>query len=865
MKHQPPQLARRFFEWMAGHAPVDDLLGDLDEWYALHLRQYTPRRAAWLYWKQVLQLSFSYALRKRKRDVRHGRRRPWGAAWDMALNYLKVATRNLYQYRYFSFLNAFGLAIGMSISLLLIAVYSYVATYDNFHEHGDDVYTINTTRLEGVEEQQLAPAPLALAERLQREFAGAQRVVSIVRPIDRVVTTVHDDIPVQVYEVTPDFLSVFSFPLLQGTASVLATPGHIILTQAAARRILGTEDVVGKTLVLSEETVVVSGLLKDPPRNTHLNIEILQSPSRQTTQLATASDAWQQYNRQYVYVHLRPGATAEDLQTYVDRIAHEVYSRTPVKVSFHVQPLRDIAMGPDLWQAIGTKWEASGFWMFGVFAALILLPACFNYTNLSIARALKRAKEIGLRKTMGGERSQIFLQFVTETVVITILAAVGALLLFLLIRDEFKSMLASSEAMDLSLTSHMLVLFALFTVLTGILAGIFPALYFSRLHPIEALKSRVNGRGTSMRLRRVLTIFQFALSFGFIMSLMVFGRQYQYSVGYDYGFVQAERLDVPLQDVQAEAFKTLSNGLAAVQSVAFSSGVPGIHSSSTWLFTSDHDSTEVAQWFVDAPFIPQTGLTILAGHNFPDEPWRGERYIIVNETFLSAHSITRADEVLGRIYTVAGQDLEVIGVVKDFHYGSLRYPIGSFCMRMNPTQWRYAHLAVVPGRHDDVLNDLEGIWKRLPTQRAFMAHYRTDELADAYQTYQVLLKIVGFLGLLAITISLLGMLGMVMYTAETKAREVGIRRVMGATLGGITWLLSRDYLKMMGWAIVVAMPLAFWLLSEMLPRMQHYSVQPSLWDVVWSAVILVVLGLLTIASQTYKTANANPAETLRVE
>ncbi len=866
MRHQPPRLARKFFQTFSGSANVEDLLGDLDEWFYSNLETKSLFRARLLYWKQVLSLTFSYALKKRKRDASFGAYATPVLSFDMLKNYVKVAVRNLYQHKYFSFLNAFGLAIGMSISLLLISMVSYVSTYDNFHLQKENIYTITSHISEGLDEDANAIAPALLADRIKNEFTGADKVVKIVRTFDNFVKTHKENVEVRSYFVEPDFFSVFTYNIVRGTAQSLGKPNTVILTESAVKKIFNEEDVMGKTIELSGGQVFeVAGVMEDDRMNSHFNFEMLLSYSSLPASTQSVYQQWTEFPGQYIYVLLQDKASKERLADFMNKVSSEIYAKTPTKVRYDMLQLEEIAMGPDLRWAIGTKWEISGFLIFGVFAALILLPACFNYTNISIARGMTRAKEIGLRKTLGGVNKQIFIQFITETVVITLVSFVGALIIFMVIRGEFQSMLVAASRLDLSVTWRTAALFIGFALFAGFLAGIFPALHFARLNPMQALKSKVSGRGGSMAVRKALTVFQFALSFGFILCLVVFSKQYRYSLNFDFGFEKENIVNVDLQDVKYEQFRTAYSGLASVKSISFSSGLPGLGASGTWISSGPNDSTEIAQQFIDHHYIRSFGLQFLAGRNFPDEPWQRERYLIVNEEFVRYYKLGNPIDALGKTFVVEGKELEVIGVLKNFHYQTLNYPIDKFMFRMDPAQYVYANMQVASTDAFQMFTQMENTWKQLPTEKKFIGNYFRDELNEAYSSYRVLIKIVGFLGLLAITISLLGMLGMVVYTAETKTKEVSIRKVMGATVTSITLLLSKDYLKMMAIAIVLSVPLTAFVLGKMLPQIQYYSVTLSVWDILISTLILVVLGLLTITSQTYKTATANPATTLRSE
>lgn len=865
MNNKPPKLARRLLEWWGGAASVDDLLGDLDEWYAINSGRYSPLRAKAIYWGQALSLCLSYGLRKRKRDAANSVYASSGFSVDMLRNYLKVSVRSLYQYKYFSLINVFGLAIGMSVSLLLIALVSYVKTYDNFHEHRASIYTITSERTEGVEQREYATAPVLLAQALNNQ-ADVQEIVRIQAGFDENIRLERGALSLRGYYVDPSFLRVFTYDVLQGDGqTTLSTPSRVILTESAALRIFSTTDALGRTLELEQGGLLeVGAVMKDHPINSHFKFELLIAYATLAPPSASLTDQWMNYGREYVYVRLRENGNVDHVRDVLNQTSESVYAGLPVKAVFHAEPLLGIAMGPDYRQAIGPKWEMSGMIVFMVIAALILLPACFNYTNISIARSLKRAKEIGLRKTMGGQQHQIFAQFITETIVITLVALSLGILIFLLARSEFQSMLASSSSLDLSLTPSMLFWFFILALATGLLAGMFPAIYFGALNPIQALKNKVHSHGSAMRVRKTLTVFQFALSFGFILALVVFSRQYRYSVGFDFGFDKSNIVNVSLQDVDPAQVRDALAPLASVQQVTLASDVLGLSASSTWVKDATGDSAEVHQLFVDGSYLETFGLTLLAGTNFPDRPWHGERAILVNQEFLKTYGISRPADALGLTVEVEGKELEVIGVVKNFHYAPLRFPIERFFFRQNPERYTYAHLRVQSADAFTLFTELENRWKGL-TDRRFEGRFYEQDLQDGYSMYRTLIKIIGFLGVLAITISLLGMLGMVVYSAETRVKEVGIRKVMGASVAGITLLLSKDYLKLMLLAVLVGAPVTAGLIGYLMPYIQYYSVTLNLGDVLVATVILVGLGLVTIASQTYQTARINPAETLRAE
>jgi putative ABC transport system permease protein len=468
-----------------------------------------------------------------------------------------------------------------------------VSTYDNFHEHKENIYTITSTYRHGVEEIDYATSPVVLADKMEKEFAGARTITRIMKST-HTVRLQKENIPVRCYYVEPDFFKIFTFPINRGNTAVLEEPNHVILTESTALKLLNSVDVLGETIELTDGKLFqVAGVMDDHPRNSHLTFEMLLSYASLPDSKLSVESQWTDYAYQYVYVLLNKETAPTSLQLYLNEVSEEKYKQSDIKVYFQQQLLDDIVMS-DRRQAIGAQWEASGFFLFGVFAAMILLPACFNYTNISIARALSRAKEIGIRKTMGGVKRQIFIQFMTETVVIAFVSLVGAVLIFVFVREEFKSILVLGSSIDLSLSWRTVSAFVIFALFTGFAAGIFPALYFARLNPIQALKSKLTDKGgSSMHVRKVLTIFQFVISFGLILSLVVFNRQYRYSVNFDFGFEKKNRIDVELQDVDPEHFRTAFSQLHPVRTISMSSGLLGVHASRTWIEEDDKVSTEV--------------------------------------------------------------------------------------------------------------------------------------------------------------------------------------------------------------------------------------------------------------------------------
>ncbi|HEY3429887.1 MAG TPA: ABC transporter permease, partial [Cyclobacteriaceae bacterium] len=701
----PPRLAQKLFDWFCNDAAVEDLRGDMDELFYVNAERMPIQKAKLKYWMHTLSLVMSYAVRKRKKKSTKFSSTEY--SMDMLKSYFLIATRSLAKHKFFTAINVLGLAIGMSVSLLFIAMVTFVSTYDEFHVNKDRIYrVISKTNLR--DNQEFARTPQPLAEKLKSEYAGIEEVIRISNELSGEADYDGKQIPMDGFFVDSHFLNVFSFPLLKGNAStVLEKPHSMVITEAGAERMFGEEDPIGKVIKMEKfGEFEITGVLKQLPKNSHMQFEILVPFQAleifgQAKGFVSSDKRWADLNI-YSYL-LLPNSFSEDeperIISFMNKIANGVYKKeAELKATFDLQPLPDIAPGPDLAWEIGPVWDVPSFIMFGVLTLLILLPACFNYTNISISRALKRSKEIGLRKVVGGQRNQIFFQFILETVIVTLLALAISYVFFTISRNEFSAMIVASEFLDLTPTVTTILYFIGFAVFVGLIAGAVPALYFSKLNPIQALKSKSSSKvSKGSILRKSLIVGQFALSLGFIMAVGISVKQHIATLNYNFGFDQANILDVELQGVDPNIFRNEFSKLSSVQSVSMSSGIMGASvPSSVWIQKPEkNDSTEVMQMFVDHNYLSNINLKLIAGKSFSDQHEDQEHFVIVNEEFLKKFEIATPAEALDKSFIVPGVgELKIIGVAKNFHYIDLRMPIQSFFFRYNPQHFSYANLKV---------------------------------------------------------------------------------------------------------------------------------------------------------------------------
>jgi putative ABC transport system permease protein len=874
-KLEPPRLANQLFTWYCKNALIEDLEGDLEEMFYKDAETLPLWKAKLRYWKFVLALMFSYSIRKRKKQASYS---PFSSTNTLAMfsSYIKVASRSLAKHRFFTIINVLGLAVGMSISLLFIAMISFVSRYDEFHQNKEYIYRVITSTNDKNSIREYASAPVPLAEKLKVDWPGNMEVVRINRTLSGTAITAKKEVPLHGYFADENFLKVFSFPLIKGNIqTALSKPNSVLITEDAAKKTFGEEDAIGQIITLEPwGDLEVTGVLQNIPKTSHLSFEIIGSYStllKAVNEKYFKREEWQEFYNNYAYLQISSSDRPETLQKYLDGIIVPVHAKNEnLSLHFSLQKLEDIVPGKELFNQIGPEWGYASFAIFGFLTLLILLPACFNYTNISISRTLKRAKEIGLRKTVGGQQSQIFMQFITETIIVTLVALAGAFLIFTQIRSEFLSMLVSSNGLELVADPLTILYFVLFAIVVGVFAGIVPALYFSKLNPVQALKNSAALKSIKgLSFQKILVVSQFALSLGFIMGVVIVLEQYRATLNYDFGFEQSNILDVELQGVDPEQFNTHFSKLSSVQNFSMSSGLVGASSpGETWIKPMDsEDSVVVNEMHIDSRFIGNFNLEVLAGDNFPEfHSGQRERFIIVNEEFIKTFQLGSPRESLEHSFILNDSvEVRIIGVVKNFHYANLREPIRSFVFRNDSRQFNYANLKVASNDMYSALGEMEETWKVFGGETKFRSRFFEDEIKEAYSVYFSLIKICGFMGFLAITISCLGLLGMVVYTAETRMKELGIRKVMGATSYQLAVLLSKSYLKLMVIAAVIATPVTYLLFDKGMLQTQYYRFDIGISEIFISLGIMLALGGGTILSQTIKAAKTNPVDTLKSE
>ncbi|WP_143960294.1 ABC transporter permease [Litoribacter populi] len=792
----------------------------------------------------------------------------------MLKNYFIIAARNLAKYKFFTSINVFCLALGLSLNLLFIAMLTFLFTYDNFHPNKDEIYRVVTQVHDKEANPKYSSAPVGLVSRLRNDFPGIERVVPIQKTLKGDALYLEKEVFVDGYFVDSEFLKTFNFPLLKGNiASALTRPNTIVISETLSTKIFGSEDPIGEMIKINPEgDYLVTGVMKDLPTNSHMQFEALASLATLSSYaggtFSESKESWDEFINSYIYLLLPQGEKPTKIQDYLNVIAKEKYGEhEDFKASFELQALNKIVPGPDLLNSIGPKWDYTSLILVGLITLIILVPACFNYINLSIAQSLNRMREIGVRKVMGGSKNQIFFQFIMETTLMMLMASVLSFFIFELIREE--SMKYLGDLLDLTPDFLTVVYFFMFILFVGFVAGFIPALYFSKISPVNTLKGKIpKSNKNSFPMQKIVIAVQFVLSIGFIMAVVIIIQQYRFSVNYSFEFEQENILNMELQDVDPQIVKNEFGKLASVNEISMSSHLLGIGSThyDYLRYADESDSLGASYMFIDENFIPNMDLKFLAGGNFGDQAGGNQSYIIVNEEFVKKLDIAQPHMAINRnLFLPNGRTVVIGGVVENFHYSNLMDPINSFFFKYDPEEFAYANLHLSSREDFKDLAGMEEMWKNLSGTKEFKAQFYNHQINDVYGFYFEIIKLWGFLGLLAITVACLGLLGTVVFTIKNRLKEVSIKKVLGASTENLIFALSKDYIKLMVIASLIAVPVTYLLFDNLLPNVQHYSIKIGFIEVFVSLLLVAALGLTTVFSQTLKAAQSNPVDNLKSE
>ncbi|MGK7370324.1 MAG: ABC transporter permease [Candidatus Halalkalibacterium sp. M3_1C_030] len=848
------------------------LIGDLEEEYHLNKRREGRAYAYLSLWSQVLR-SIPYFILQ-------------SLIWNtvMILNYLKVTWRSIKKHKSFSLINILGLAASMSVCLLIMLFIIDQRSYDRFHEHADRIYRVNSDFKSGSNNEPFlyATSPADLADRLEQEFPAVEEAVRIRGGYSGEIKVEDKTFNLEGLFTDGDFFQIFDFELIKGDSqTALKEPGSIVLSPESAKKLFGDVEPMGIVITgLGDRDYTVTGIINNDVK-THFRFEALVSYSTLTSkpELAGSLSNWENNIYQsYTYFQINEKANLENLSSQFPSLISRHYQDDDgenIISSFVLQPLTKINLGPFISNEIGNAIPGIIAWFLIGFALIIILIACFNYVSLTVAKALNRGKEVGVRKVLGAFRSNVIKQFLTESVVISVLALIFSVLILKWLLPQFNSLFiinASENQIDLSLINYywVYIIFLMFSVFVGILAGIYPAVYLSSFQPSKVLKGVSSIKGLSaVAIRKTIIVSQFTFSLVFIITAIILFKQFNYMVNVDHGFNTEHIINVALQDVSYDRFENKYANHTDVVSIAASSKVPALGSiTGAWMKTDSLTERIRGHYFgVDENYISTMGLNLLAGRNFNSEIGSDStNAVILGKSAVRKLGLVSPTEAIGIPVEIDEESYTTIGVVDDFISADPLRSGDPIFMRYNPENFYYAVVKVKAGETVSFANYLESTWLDLNSVYSLKYKIFNDQLQESPMLviFGDFLKVLGLIAVFSILISCLGLLGMAMYSAENRIKEIGIRKVLGASVSNIVYLLSKEYLLLVGIAVVIGAPLA-WFINNL--WLQAVSNKTDIGPVIFIAGVLgtVLLAMLTIGSQTMRAARANSIQNLQSE
>ena len=871
---KPPRWATRFLGWYCKPALYEDLQGDLYEYFERNVEKRSVGYAKAIYVLDVLKFFRSYTVQKPQILKRMSQ-------FAMFSNYFKTSVRSMARSKLFTTINVAGLAVSMSVGLLLIALLYDIQHVDSFHVNKDRIYRLISKRLESNGNvSDFATSSVVAAKRVREEVPGVEKVVVLNSGVGGDAVYNERAVSFTGFWASEQFFEVFTFRLNRGNpATVLKAPNSVVLTESSAKKLFGNADPLGKTIafknsgpyrkVSGEFEYTVTGVMQDAPHNSHIQFDVLVSYITYEKQVQDAG-TWGDMMSDNVYVLLDRYNNREVLEANLRRISgeeNEAAKEAGATVLASAQAFNNIVPGPDLTNWRGPSLSITTVWILSGLAFAILLSACFNYTNLSTARSLRKAKEVGIRKVVGAAPGHIFNQLVLESILVSLLSLIISLPLFWLIRSEFLQLDEFSGGLvRLDLSPAVLAWFVAFSVVTGVAAGFIPALALSKTKSLQLSGKLMSHPAKRLGLRRALIVLQYVFSLAFITAAGLAYKQFHYSVNFDLGYNTNNVLNIDLQDNNPDVVIEKLRQLKEVEGIAQSSTIT---STGYYWYTQArylNDSLYVCFNSIDENYIPLLNHELLAGNNFhhmADHTSAGG--VIVNEKFLERLNLGSPEEAVGKNLHFYGTREPILGVVKDFHYGTLESVIDPFIFRYIPRQYEVVNVKLKDGELLAAMDKIAEVWDEVDKAHPLKAEFYDKRIENVYQEYLTMVKVVGFLAFISLSIASLGLLGMVVFTTETRLKEISIRKVLGATEGSLLYLLSRGFLVLLLIAGVLAVPATTWIFGEFVLADVIYKAPVSIPALFAGVLFVLVLALVAISVQTLKAARTNPSNVLRSE
>ena len=785
----------------------------------------------------------------------------------MFKNYLKIALRNIKRHKGYSFINITGLAIGMACCILMLLWVQDELSYDRFHQNASDIYRVIQDINFADHSTTWAITQGPLGPSLKKDFP---EIINATRITWRRFRLTYDDdsFDEEVGMADGSIFEMFTFPLIKGDpATALSDPHSIVLTEEMAEKYFGNENPVGKIIKADNQyDFKVTGIMKDVPRNSYLQFDVL-IPFIFGRELNYTVDQWN--NSQFTtYVQLQKGVPSEEV---VQKISDYLYAKPTLEkdARLNLQPLTRIHLYSN-YEFDFAHGDIKYVTIFSVVAFFVLLIACINFMNLTTARSGNRSKEVGMRKVAGAYRSEIVKQFFGESILFAFIALLFAFILVELLLPVFNNLAAKELSMDIP--GNLLILLGLICIalLTGIISGSYPALFLSAFQPVRVLKGSLQSGSKGSAFRKILVVFQFSLTILLIICTAVVFNQLNFMRNKKLGYDKEYMIYMRMRGDMRAKYESVKNELLQnpnILGVTAGSNVPtyGYYfSNSLWRWEGqDHDEETLMRGvFVDYDYFKTLGMEIVEGRSYSKEfSTDATEAIMVNEEAVKAMGM---ESPIGKRLTIGDDNFKIIGVVKNYHFRSLRQEIEPLILLYYTKFSRILFARLKSENIPKTIGYMENIWKKFALGYPFNYRFLNEALDRLYRSEQRIGTIFRYFSFLAIFISCLGLFGLASFMAEQRTKEIGIRKVLGATVSNIVLLLSKEFSKWVLVANILAWPVAYYAMHKWL-QSYAYRMIITIWPFFFAAFLALVIALMTVSYQAFKAAIANPADALKYE
>jgi len=793
----------------------------------------------------------------------------------MIRNYIKIALRNLWRHRGFSFINITGLSIGITACFFIFIYVAFELSYDNFHTKADRIYRLVTDIKTPSETINTSSTSWAFAPDIK---ADLPEVEAFVRTSGGSFLVRRGDVKFQEENsmfADSTFFKVFDFKLVKGDPrTALTAPATIVFTESTAKKYFGSADPIGKTVLITGDAIpaTVTGVMKDFPGNSQIKADMIISMTSLTQKFNKGIDGqWGNFGAT-TYLLLKPGTSPKALESKMPAFLQsrdgDGMKKSQMSYTLMLEPLKSTYLYSKRGgQEVGS---ISNVYIFSIVAVFILLIACINFVNLTTARSVERAKEVGIRKVVGAEKSQLASQFIGESVVLCIIAFLLTLGIAALLLPAFNQLAGKTVSSGIFSNWYYVIILFVTSILIGLLAGLYPALVLSSFKPVMVLKGRFSGSRKGGILRRTLVVAQFSISITLIIGTIVVYNQMSFMQNRDLGFNKEQMVVLNTNgDPAKESLKNAISSIPGVVSTASASSIPGGGNNGAYSEienkSGDLQIANLDLYFVDYDYVNQFKIKMVAGRSFSREFGTDTaQAMLINEAAVKLFGYSSPKDAIGRRFKQWGREGKIVGVMKDFHFRSLQEVIKPLTMRIELHSLDLITVKVSPKNLNSTLAQIEGKWKQFIPNRPY-SFYFLDEFFDRqYRAEQRFGKLFFNFAVLAIFISCLGLLGLASYSTLQRTREIGIRKVLGASVPGIVNLLSLDFLKLIVISCIIAMPVGWYFMHQWLKDFA-YRIDIQWWVFVLAGVLAVLVAVTTISFQAIKAALSNPVKSLRSE